>query len=96
MRNRPGFGEFTYNNGDVEHHLGDIAWLFSPQGVNQLAKSTTQGIRQTRQRSSSNSAAVGEPQIRVSSRRCQNKRLSEANEDFTSHNGAVVAARRAG
>ena len=83
----------THNYGNVEHHARHVARFVHPERHDKLAQGGTEGVSQTHDSCSCHTTAMGEPQIRVSSRRSQDKGLAETRQDLTEHDHAESASR---
>ena len=83
-------GRKTYYDCNIQNHIRDITRAPSPRGVNELSQSSTERVGQAHNSRSRNSSRVREPQIRVSSRCCEHKWLSQAGQDLSKHHSPKV------
>jgi len=82
----------AYNDGDIEDHVGNVTRLAHPKGDNQLTKGGAKRIGESCQCRCSHPATGCEPEIRVSGRRGEHKRLGQPRENLTEHDDPKVAA----
>ena len=78
----------AYDDGDVEHHLGDVARVVDPEGDDQLAEGGAEGVCKAGQGGGGHTPAVGEPEIRVAGWGGQHKRLGKPRQDLAEHDDA--------
>lgn len=75
----------TYDNGNIQNHIRNIARFRRPRRIDQLTQRSSKRIRQSRQCRRTDTSPIREPQITISRRRAETERLRQTDEDLAEH-----------